>query len=161
MSMALFLSLTEVSCSNDDEEKENNSIVGTWKYKEVAVGEVKTNSTANDEKVKANIPSKVASDVSGFVYVFREDKTITLTKKTDDIINGTYTFEDGVLTLAWGEDDYETHSASLKDGILVFEEDYVNYYNWLKQAGKLSEIGIEDGNFQATKAIAKISFSRQ
>lgn len=164
MSMVLFLSLTVVSCSNDDEEKENNSIVGTWKFKSVAAGEIKTNSTTNDEKVKINVTSKAASDFSGFIYVFREDKTVTLTdaKYTDDISNGTYTFKDGVLKLTWGsEDDYDIYNATLSDNILTIEDDYVNYYDWLKQAGQLSEIGIDDSDFQITKAAVKISFNRQ
>lgn len=160
--MVLSLSLTVVSCSNDDDDQVNNSIVGTWKFKEVTAGEVKTNSTVNDEKVKTNIVTTVTSSRSGFVYVFREDKTVTLTdtKYTDDISEGTYTLEDGVLTLTWGVDDGDTYSVSLKDDILVMEDDYVGYYNSLKETG-LSEIGIEDENFEATKAIAKISFSRQ
>lgn len=162
MFMVLSLSLTVVSCSNDDDDQVNNSIVGTWKFKEVTAGEVKTNSTVNDEKVKTNIVTTVTSSRSGFVYVFREDKTVTLTdtKYTDDISEGTYTLEDGVLTLTWGVDDGDTYSVSLKDDILVMEDDYARYYNSLKETG-LSEIGIEDESFEATKAIAKISFSRQ
>lgn len=161
MLMVLSLSLSSVSCSNDDEEKENNSIVGTWKFKEAMAGEVKTNSTANDTKIKPKIISTATEDYKGGIITFKEDGTfVNIDPEEPQPISGTYTFSGGVLTLKYG-DDQNTINASIANSILTVEEDYTFYCNGL-ELDELIEVGISDPvNFQATKAIAKISFSRQ
>ncbi|MFC4673094.1 DUF5004 domain-containing protein [Dysgonomonas termitidis] len=162
MSMVLFLSLTVVSCSNDDEEKENNSIVGTWKFKSVAAGEIKTNSTVNDEKIKPEIIAAATDDFKETTITLKSDGTfIEEDKDEPEPSTGTYTFSDGVLTLINKSSESYSMKASVENGILTIEQDYTFYCNGL-QLDKLIELGISDPvNFQATKAIAKISFNRQ
>ena len=160
MLMVLSLSLCVVSCSSDD-EKESDSIVGTWKYKEVTAGEVKTNSTANDSKIGKLITDWAKKDFDSFTYTFVADGTFTLID-SHEAESGTYTFKDGILKLMWGDpDDYDIYKASVVNGVLIFEKDYTEGCDDL-ELNELIKLGITDPvNFQASKAIAKICFSRQ
>lgn len=162
MLMVLSLSLTVVSCSNDDEEKENNSIVGTWKFKEATAGEIKTNSTTNDQKIKPGIISAATDDFKGTTIILKSDGTF-IEEDTDEPepSTGTYTFSDGVLTLINKSNESYSMKASVENGILTIEQDYTFYCNGL-QLDKLIKLGISNPtDFTVTKAIAKISFSRQ
>ena len=75
MLTVLSLSLCAVSCSSDDDEKENNSIVGVWKFKEATAGEIKTNNTANDEKIKPEIASASKDNFKGTTLTLKSDGT--------------------------------------------------------------------------------------
>ena len=162
MLMVLSLSLTVVSCSNDDEEKENNSIVGVWKFKSASTGEIKTNSTVNDEKIKPGIISAATDDFKETTITLKNDGTfIDESKDEPEPATGTYTFSDGVLTLLNKSNESYSMKASVENGILTIEQDYTFYCNGL-ELDELIELGISDPvNFQATKTIAKISFGRQ
>lgn len=155
MSLPLIFS----SCSNDD-EKEDNAIVGTWKFKE-AVSDVKTNSTANDNKIANLVTDWAKKDFDTFTYTFAADGTFTLTDSYETE-SGTYTFKDGALKLMWGSpDDYDIYKASVINGVLIFEEDYTEGCDDL-QLDDLIQLGIGNPTeFTVTKAIAKVSFSRQ
>ncbi|MBF0578122.1 hypothetical protein [Dysgonomonas sp. GY617] len=75
-------------------------------------------------------------------------------------MTGTYTFNNGTLTIKDGDEAYSL-KVTVDNEILIIERDYAEDYNDL-ELDKLIELGINDPvNFQATKAIAKISFSRQ
>lgn len=159
MLMVLSLSLSAVSCTKDD-EKDGDSIVGTWKYKSVAAGEIKTNSTTNDEKIKPFVISEGVDNYIGFWYEFKTDGTVKGAYEDETPMTGTYTFSNGTLTIKDGNKTYSI-KATVDNGTLILERDYTEDCNDL-ELDKLIELGISDpANFQATKAIAKISFSRQ
>lgn len=159
MLMVLSLSLTVVSCSNDDGEKENNSIVGVWKFKSVSAGEIKTNSTVNDEKIKPGIISVATDDFRGSTITFKSDGTyIDESEDEPRPTTGTYIFSDGVLTVINKNNESYQIKASVENGVLTIEEDYTFYCNGL-EPDELIGLGISDPeNFQAIKAIAKVSF---
>lgn len=162
MLMILSISLSAISCSKDDDEKENNSIVGVWIFKEATAGEVKTNSTANDEKIKPGIISAATDDFNETTLTLKSDGTFTEEDLDEpEPSTGTYTFSDGVLTLINKSNESYSMKASIENGILTIEQDYAFYCNGL-QLDELIELGISDPtDFTATKAIANISFSRQ
>jgi hypothetical protein len=159
--LAMSLPVIFSSCSKDDDDKENSSIVGTWKFKETTVGEVKTNNTANDSKISNLVTGWAKKDFETFTYTFVADGTFTLID-SHEAESGTYTFKDGTLKLIWGDpDDYDIYKASVVNGVLIFEKDYTEGCDDL-ELNELIELGISDPvNFQVSKAIAKISFSRQ
>jgi hypothetical protein len=161
--MVIALPVFIISCSSDDDDKVNNSIVGTWKFKEVTAGEIKTNNTANDGKITSYLVNLAKDDFSGNVYTFSDDGTFSF----DDALasyhySGDYTFKDGKLTLLYGhEDEYDIFNVSIVNGTLIFEENYTEDINDL-QLNDLIAIGIGDPvNFNATKTTAKIAFNRQ
>lgn len=160
--VVLSLSLNITSCSGDDEEKENNSIAGTWKFKEVKAGEVKTNSTDNDEKTALYIEGSAKEDFGNFTYVFAADGTLVLEDSYYGPGSGTYTFEDGVLKLMWGDpDDYDIYKVLIENGIFYLYKDYTEDCNDLG-LDDLIDLGISaPTEYQVEKAIARISFSRQ
>jgi hypothetical protein len=169
MLMVLSLSLSAVSCSSDDDEQENNpteqvnnSIVGVWKFKEVVVGEVETNDPANNEKIKPEIVSVSIGDYKTLTWTFKSDGTCIdddAEELRPDTI--TYTFSNGILTLFYKRSEPEEINASVENGILTIEHDYLNYFNRM-ELDELIGLGISDPvNFHVTKAIAKTSFSRQ
>jgi hypothetical protein len=149
------------SCSRDDEEKENNSIVGVWKFKEAVAGEIKTNSTVNNGKLAPFIADWGKEDFGSFIYTFTADGAFTL-KDSDGPESGTYTYKDGILKLMWGQpDDYDTYKVAIENGVFYLYEDYTEYCNRL-ELNELIQPGISDPvNFTVTKAIAKINFNRQ
>jgi hypothetical protein len=169
MLMVLSLSLSTVSCSSDDDEQENNpteqvnnSIVGVWKLKGVVAGEVETNDPANNEKIKPEIVSVAIGDYETLTMTLKSDGTcIEEDEDEPQPSTFTYTFSNGLLTFLYkGGDTYEV-KASVENGILTIEYDYLNYFNRM-ELDKLIELGISDPvNFHVTKAIAKTSFSRQ
>jgi len=160
MLMVLSLSLCVVSCSGDD-EKESDSIVGIWKYKEATAGEVKTNSAANDSKIGKLITDWAKKDFDSFTYSFAAGGTFTLTDSRETE-SDTYTFNDGTLKLMWGDpDDYDIYKASVTNGVLIIEKDYTEGCDDL-ELNELMDAGITDPmEFTVTKATAKIGFSRQ
>ncbi len=156
--LVLWLPVALGSCSKDDDGKDNDSIAGTWKFKEAAAGEVKTNSTANDGKIKPAIVSAAAEDFKGSVITLREDGTFTAEEKRGTS-TGTYTFTNGKLALT--STDAYTISGSVENGILTIEEDYTPYADGLLP-DRLIALGISNPeDFTVDKAIVKISFSRQ
>lgn len=162
MLTVLFLSLGAASCSSDDDqEKENNSIVGTWKFKEAVAGEVKTNSTANDGKTASFIADWGKEDFGSLTYTFATDGNFTL-KSSDETESGTYTYQDGVLKLIWGlPDNSDIYKVAIENGIFYLYEDYTEDCNDL-YLDDLIRLGISDPTeYQVTKALAIMSFSRQ
>lgn len=160
MLMILSISLSAISCSKDDDEKDSNTIVGTWKYKSVAAGEIKTNNTTNDEKIKPFVISEGVDSYIGFWFEFKADGTVRSSYEDETPMTGTYTLSNGTLTIKDGDETYFM-KVIVDNGILIIERDYAEDCNDL-ELDKLIELGISDPvNFKATKAIANISFNRQ
>jgi len=162
MLTVLFLSLVAVSCSSDDDqEKENNSIVGTWKFKEAVAGEVETNSTINDGKTASFIADWGKEDFGSLTFTLAADGNFTL-KGSDETESGTYIYQDGILKLIWGRpDESDVYKVAIENGEFYLYEDYTEDCNDLDQ-DDLIRLGISDPTeYQVTKAIAKISFKRQ
>ncbi|MDR1883794.1 MAG: hypothetical protein LBR26_13580 [Prevotella sp.] len=163
--MALSLPLIFSACSNDDDEKVNNSIVGTWKFKDVVAGEIQTNSPADRDKIAKWVTDRARNSFGNRIYTFAANGALQL-KDSEETDTGTYTFEDGTLMLVWGnpvDDDNDVYKGTVENDILVIEDDFTKYCNGLElELDELINLGLGNPtDFEATKVTARMSFSRQ
>lgn len=163
----LFISLVALSllpafnsCKNDDDD--SDSLVGTWYYRDVAAGEIKTNSAANDAIIKSYVAREGVDEYIGFWYEFSTNGTFRSSYKDEKPLTATYTYANGFLTfITEGERDKETMKVSVASDVMTFEKDYTNRCSNLSQS-ELRDLGVNDpGSFRVTKAIGKINFLKR
>ena len=142
MKLKKFLSLLMVAAlcvgftacgGDDDEDTVPSSVVGTWKFDRL------------DYDIKSSVPSmenlfKEAFDsgdydVVSHTIVFKEDNTFTTTEGSD-VDNGTYTYSNGVLTLA--HEDGEI----VKCNVIANGNTLRLSYSILAELGELTGMGI-------------------
>lgn len=156
--VALPLLSTLNSCKNDDDD--SSSLVGTWYYRDVTTGEIKTNSSANDLIIKSYVAKLGVDDYIGFWFEFKADGTCRASYKDEKPSSGSYTYANGVLTVTDGG-ERTTMNVSVVDDVLTFEKDYTAECNRLSQS-LLSVMGVKDpANFKVIKAIGKINFLKR
>ncbi len=157
-----FCVFTSCSDDDDDDKKVNNSIVGTWTFKEVQT-DVKTNSTENDKKAKDYIIEEEEDWAKATTFTFNENGTFVAKNTMYNDESGTYTFKDGKLIFNYtnedGEDDFEPYNASIIDGILYMTYADYSYMEELKNYPQ--DAGITDPDFTITKADYKVVFKRK
>jgi hypothetical protein len=151
--VVLALPLSFISCSGDDDKKgkeEKESIVGTWNFKSVTAGEVKTNSAENDAKIGAHIIAKAEKDATDIT--FTEDGKVITQYST----SSSYTFIDGVLSIDGG-----VIPATLKGNTLTLVRDFKPRLEDM-ELDELIALGITDifSGFSVTKATVNVNYSK-
>jgi len=158
--LALLMPLLFNSCSkNEGDDNNDNSIIGTWEFNSVYAGEIKTNNAINTEKIKPYVISSGEYMFKGYKYVFKEKGKLESSFNGGAPTNATYTYSNGILTAKAGNQTL-TIKASISNGFLQLEQDFTEDCNNIKLKD-LIELGIDDINFKATKAIAIIYFKKQ
>lgn len=161
MLMLLSVSLGLVSCSDDD-DNDNGALVGTWDYKSASAGEVKTNSSANDEIIKAETIFEGNESFYGFWYDFKTGGGFSSSFKDETPGVGTYTYRKGILTIKAknGTDVESMRLIVVSDNEFIIEHDYADEFNEM-DSDRLVRLGIKDPNFKVSKAIARATFTKR
>jgi len=157
VSLSLMLSFS--ACSDDDDKEIVNPIVGTWSFSSVVADEVELSDTYYKERIENLLEKRGESDFGSFTYIFTADNKVTL-MDFDGSGVGTYTFEDGKLTIVWGEDDYDTYYVSFGNGVLYIYEDYLEMLNDLELIDFIDS-SIRDLGLDYYKAVVKMTFVKQ
>ncbi len=149
---ALFALCLFVSCGDDDNDDPVYTIIGTWSVKDKVTAYVKTNSTENDAKIKADV-LKDFEFLNTVMWTFRENGTVTT-----QAVTVPFKFENNKLTVHYADDDIEVYDVVMERNVLTFSFNYKDKYD---DPAAITGAGITDPSaFTIEKADVVVTYQK-